>query len=304
MIVERQFKLLLSFYFPDLHTAIDWSVEPKFLDQEFQKIIGDNETSDRRVDKLVSVRLKDGTDVWLLIHIEVQNAPDDQFDRRMFIYFYRIYDKYERYPVSLAILTDEDGEWRPTQHQHTHFGCTITLDFPTIKLLDYDQNALLESDNPFAFVTLAHLQTMEAGRSDNRRMDTKYRLMKLLFEQGYGKQEIRDLFLFIDWILLLPPVLEQQLQERVATLTEGKNMEYISSWEQIALERGEIKGRVETILRQLRIKFGELSSEIEERLKAINDVERLDEIADGLIVADSLDDLALDDDPAEILLDG
>ena len=201
-------------------------------------------------------------------------------------------------------MTDEDERWRPVQHRHTQFGCTITLDFPTIKLLDYDQDALLQDDNPFALVTLAHIQTMEAGRSDERRMTTKLRLLQLLFARGYDDIEIRDLFLFIDWILLLPPVLEQKIQEQVATFTEGKNMEYISSWEQIALERGEIKGRVETILRQLRIKFGELSSEMEDRLKAIKDMERLDEIADGLIVADSLDDLALDDNHAEMSSDG
>ena len=39
----------------------------------------------------VKVRLKDGTEEWLLIHVEVQGTHEEDFDRRMFRYFYRLY---------------------------------------------------------------------------------------------------------------------------------------------------------------------------------------------------------------------
>ena len=84
-----------AFSMPDLHEQIDYSVEPVFLEQEFDKLISDlKKRGIRFCDKLVKVRLKDGTDKWLFIHIEIQKNPNSGLPLRMFIYFYRIYDKY------------------------------------------------------------------------------------------------------------------------------------------------------------------------------------------------------------------
>jgi hypothetical protein len=46
------------------------------------------------VDKLVKVHLKDGKEEWLLVHIEVQGYPDEEFSERMFRYFYKIFDRH------------------------------------------------------------------------------------------------------------------------------------------------------------------------------------------------------------------
>lgn len=298
MIVERQFESCLLFYFPHVHAVIDWTVEPKFLDQELQKIIGDGEAQNRRVDKLVEVQLQDGSGVWLLIHIEIQNSKDGVFEERMFIYFYRIYDKYKRYPISLAILTDDDANWRPTQHHHTALHCAITLDFPTVKLLDYDLDALEKSTNPFALITKAHLETAASGKSDKRRYATKFRLMRMLFKSGYTRQEIQDLLLFINWILQLPPELEQQLRHDVAAVDPKEKEMYITNWDRImfdqGIEEGKIQGRIEMILRQLKLKFGSVSSETETQLSRIEDIDKLDEIGDSLLTINSLDELALE----------
>ena len=40
-------------------------------------------------DKLFRVHLRNGTDLLLLIHIEVQSQHDPDFARRMFVYYYR-----------------------------------------------------------------------------------------------------------------------------------------------------------------------------------------------------------------------
>jgi len=49
----------------------------------------------------------------VLIHIEVQGYPDADFEERMFIYYYCIFDKYKTKVVSLAILTDVNKKYRP-----------------------------------------------------------------------------------------------------------------------------------------------------------------------------------------------
>ena len=53
---------LLELTFPDVAASIDWSVEPKSLEQELREITPDSEVGAKRVDKLLKVRLLDGTD--------------------------------------------------------------------------------------------------------------------------------------------------------------------------------------------------------------------------------------------------
>ncbi len=74
----------------------------EFLDKELQKLIRESITKERRVDKLVKVWLKNGETAVLYIHIEVQAQYDSEFKERMFIYHYRLYDRYGPNVVSLA----------------------------------------------------------------------------------------------------------------------------------------------------------------------------------------------------------
>src|SRR6266852_493341 len=121
----------------------------------------------RYADKLFKVWLKDGQEAWILIHVEVQSQHDDEFPERMFVYHYRLYDRYRRPVVSLAVLGDELANWRPNRFGYSLCGCTMGLEFPVVKLLDHgaDLAALEASTNPFAPLVLAHLQTL-ATRQD------------------------------------------------------------------------------------------------------------------------------------------
>ena len=48
----------------------------------------------RMVDKLVRVQLQDGREQWVLVHVEVQMQPAIGFPERMFVYHYRIRDRF------------------------------------------------------------------------------------------------------------------------------------------------------------------------------------------------------------------
>ena len=97
--VEHHFSEFMEFYFPDAYAQIDWSKEHVFLDQELRAVVQDAELGKRFVDKLVRVTLLNGDEKWIYIHIEVQGAKQAGFAKRMFVYNYRIYDRYDK-PVS------------------------------------------------------------------------------------------------------------------------------------------------------------------------------------------------------------
>src|SRR5262249_5202591 len=98
----------LAFFYPVIHDEIDWRRGYESLDKELQQITRDGGTGRRLADKLFKVWREDGSEAWLLIHIEVQGEPERAFPERMFVYSYRIYDRYRRPVVSLAVLCDDN----------------------------------------------------------------------------------------------------------------------------------------------------------------------------------------------------
>ncbi|MDQ7033010.1 MAG: Rpn family recombination-promoting nuclease/putative transposase [Desulfonauticus sp.] len=104
--IEVYFSEFLEFFFPEILRDIDLERGYEFLDKELQKIVQDSEVGKRLADVLIKVYLRDGTEKWLLIHVEVQGYYEKEFAKRMFVYNYRIFDRYDRDVVSLAILAD------------------------------------------------------------------------------------------------------------------------------------------------------------------------------------------------------
>jgi hypothetical protein len=254
--IETYFPDFMAFFFPQIHADIDWSRGFEFLDQELQQVVRDAELGKRLADKLVRVWRLSGEETWVLIHIEVQSAEQAEFSFRMYVYNYRLGDKYNVPIVSLAILGDERSSWRPQQYQRQLWGCSVDFQFPIAKLLDYGRNwqTLEESRNPFAVVVMAHLKAQETRNDGQQRKLWKFTLIRRLYEQGYERQDILNLYRFIDWLLELPEGLELAFQREIEQFEQERQMTYISSIEQNAARK-----EVEAFLVA---RFGELDAEL------------------------------------------
>ena len=88
--IELYFHEFMDFFFPALAPQIDWQQDHEFLDKELQQIVRDADLGRRWADKLVKVWLLDGTETWILIHIEVQSQYQADFAQRMYTYNYRL----------------------------------------------------------------------------------------------------------------------------------------------------------------------------------------------------------------------
>ena len=64
----------IDFFLPIIYPYIDKNIPPTFLDKEFHEIIKDLTLGKTVKDKLMSVKLIDGNDCCLIIHIEVQSS--------------------------------------------------------------------------------------------------------------------------------------------------------------------------------------------------------------------------------------
>ena len=292
--IERYFEDFILFFFPQAHEEIEWSRGHEFLDKELQQVVRDAELGLRLVDKLVKIYRTGGSEAWVLIHVEVQSQSESGFAERMYVYNYRIYDRYKRTVVSLAVLGDESRSWKPNQFGYELWGCEVNFKFPIVKLLDYQQEwSILESSrNPFATVVMAHLKAQETRDNRYRRFEWKLTLTRRLYEQGYSREDVINLFQFIDWIMSLPEELEQEFWREVRNLEEEKRMPYITSVERIATEKGIQQGMrtglLEGIELGLRLKFGSEGLRILPEISLIQDVEQLRAILSLLQTADTL----------------
>src|SRR5271156_1964014 len=92
----------LTSFFADIHADIDWSRGYQSLDKEFQKIARRAKVGKRLADKLFKVWLSDGSEHWLLIHVEIQGDYEKGFPERMFDYNAAARQLYNKHVVSLA----------------------------------------------------------------------------------------------------------------------------------------------------------------------------------------------------------
>ncbi len=119
--IEIYFQEFMEFFFPEIAKDIDFEKGYEFLDKELEKVTKDAEIGKRLADILVKVYLRDGSEKWLLIHIEVQGYYDRDLPKRMFIYNYRIFDRYGVDVVSLAaILADDVKSFKADRYERVY----------------------------------------------------------------------------------------------------------------------------------------------------------------------------------------
>ncbi|MEI6442907.1 MAG: transposase [Nostocales cyanobacterium ELA583] len=271
--VEQYFEPFLAFFFPEIQAEIDWTRGYEFLDQELQQLIRESEVGKQFVDKLIKVWLNDGKETWLLIHLEIQSQVDTGFAKRMFSYHYRIFDRYGQEVVSLAILGDSQASWRPQEYSYGRWGCRLSLQFPTVKLLDYQPRWLeLEaSDNPFAVLVMAHLRTQATTKDLTGRLRWKLSLVKRMYELGYSRDKILQLFDLIDRLMALPPNLDLNFKTELQRFEAEQKMRYVSSIERLGISEG-IQQSIASIVEA---RFNYVPPELVEQLNQIYDNESL-----------------------------
>lgn len=291
-ILDLLFVEFMAFFFPAASTQIDWSRGHEYLDKELQKITTDASTGRRTVDKLVKVYLLNGAELWVLVHVEVQMQPETEFPERLFVYNYRIRDRFGVRCATFAVLTDDDARWRPTRYEDSLLGTVLRMDFATAKLLDLEQDwAPLEaSANPFAVVVMAHAKHRATRRNPHERLTWKLDLTKSLYRRGYDRSQVIALYRFLDWVMTLPDELARAYVDAMDDFEREQKMTYLSYAERLAqekgfeqgIEQGVRAGRIQAIVRQLQRLFGPLAEEDQAAIEGLP-TPQLDHLSEDLL---------------------
>ena len=290
--LSEYFDSFLDFFFSPIYQQIDWTKIPQALDKELQQITASSDTEKCIADKLYQVWLLDQQEIWILIHIEIQSQYDRDFSQRMYIYNYRAFDLYQKPVVSLAILGDERVNWRPNRYEFKFGGYELMLNFPMVKLLDYDSRweDLVLSTNPFAMIVMAHLKTKATTANPEQRAESKWLLVRGLYDRGLEREQIIKLFQIIDRMMTLPNPLQQSLDFKIQKFEEERTMPLLSNMELRGLEIGALRKAQDDIKTVLQIRLGQVPSDIEEALNNISDLSILEEMLKSAVIVNSLDE--------------
>ena len=243
-IIQKYFEDGMKLLYPELDKIIDYKKGYKFLDKEISEIIGSNKKNKKVVDSLVEVHLKNGEEKWLLLHIEFQQAKEKEFEIRIYIYNYRIFNKYKKETISFVILGDKDKNWRPNEYKIEYPEFLLHFKYKLVKLIDFEtkKDELLKSKNPFALIILSHLKRLEAGNDVVKQFRIKKELVKNLYNLGFNKNDIRNIIEFIDCLFQLPKELEEEYIEEIRKYEEVKRMPLMLTAEKLGIEKGIKKG--------------------------------------------------------------
>ncbi|MFO5492587.1 MAG: hypothetical protein ACLBM6_08585 [Cuspidothrix sp.] len=112
---------------------------------------------------------------------------------------------------------------------------------------------------------------------------TELSLVRMLLESGLSRQDIRQLFRFIDWIMVLPEELAISFKTEIKSYEEARKMRYVTSIERLAKQEGIEEGLQEgrqlgviqssqdSVIEVLETRFGQVPITIIDAVNNIND---------------------------------
>lgn len=254
VVMEEVFDDLLRFVHVDADQVYDLDRGFEFLEKELAEIDPEPaEASDTRfADKLVKVYHRDGEEEWVLMHVEIQGDTADRatFAGRMFRYFYRILDRFNRPVSALAVFTGRDGRRMPGVYKYRYRRTRVLYEYQAISILDYPDRELEKSGNPFALVVLAAKTALLAGRvPETELLERKVAIGVGLMRKGFSVRKVRAIFRFLEnTVLFENRELNRNFRERIQLCDKSNVMgidEYVrQEGIEIGLEEGIEKGIV------------------------------------------------------------
>ena len=268
------FQEFIELFFPDFYPMIDFN-ETEFLSEE---IFTDIQSKEKKyIDILAKVKAF-GEPSGILIHVEPQSYYREHFNKRMYKYYNRLFEKYDRKIMPIVIFAHNRKAEEPDNFEITLFGTydVVKFKFFKIQLKTMNWKDYINSNNPVAAALLSKM-----NYSKKERVSLKAEFLRMLLKMKLDPARMTLLHVFFDTYIKLNLVEEEELREVIkASLEEEKILEMITIYE----KRGREEGRQEAI-RELILKLLDkhgLSFEINKTLAGFN-LTQLEKVAEKIL---------------------
>ena len=299
---DRLFKELIETFFLDfvdlfLPEVVEYLERDSlsFLDKELFNDITSGESHE--ADLVVKGRFK-GKEAFFLIHIEAQSSREQDFARRMFRYFARLYDKYDIPVYPIAIFSYNSPQ---TLENNIHIVAfpdrTINhFSYRPIQLNCLNWRDFIDKRNPVAAALMSKMMI-----APDERVRVKLECLRLLATLRLDPARMKLISGFVDvYLKLTASENDLFLRELEQTSTETKEtiMQIVTSWMEEGIELGIQQGIQQgmqqegfsIVLRLLVRKFSLLPDKEVDLLRSLS-VSKLEELSDALLDFSSFDEL-------------
>ena len=207
---------------PRLHDAVDWSVPPVHLEQElFNALKGKYKIKNKRkfTDKLVKLSLKSGKEHLVLLHAEAQHEPEDDFNKRMYVYRSLIFLRYDIEDITaIAIFTGAPPDASTLIYHHEIFETELIYKFKSYVCVQQNEAELLKSDNPFAIATLAAMYAYQTRNAPKKRFTFKQKLFNLANQKNIPFEKLVKTLIFVRDLIHLTQPLENEFAAKDSSI--------------------------------------------------------------------------------------
>jgi predicted transposase/invertase (TIGR01784 family) len=238
---DRLFKELISTFFTEFIElflpAIACDIDKKSIQFLPEEVLVDVTAGDKKIiDLLAKVKYQE-KDTFFLIHVEAQSYTQQDFAKRMFKYFARLYEKYDL-PIYPVVIFSFDEPLRPEPKIHSitfHNLDVLKFEFAAIQLNRISWQDYLNQQNPIAAALMAKMNI-----SPEERPQVKAECLRLLTTLKLDPARMQLISGFVDTYLNLNEAEEQTFKAVISTMgleEREEYMEIITSWERKALEK-------------------------------------------------------------------
>ncbi len=208
----------LAVVHPILYAAVDKTVEPVFLEQEMinsmrgkYKIIG----KEKKTDKLVRLRLLNGEDFYVYVHLEVQDDLKDEFPERIYIYRSLISLRYMTQKITtIVIFTGKSPSEKHKVFKEECFNSTLLYSYTSYVIADQVEAKLEKMNNPFALAVLAAKYTINTEGDARRRLMFKQKVFELAQKKQFSVEKMEELLSFVFDYMLLSEDMENEFMAK------------------------------------------------------------------------------------------
>lgn len=199
--VEENLPDFLRFIYPNADALFDFSRGLTMMDKELLAIVPDREQKKgkRVADLLVKAYLRDGTEKYILINLELEGSDDKALAERIYRYNVRIWDRYGVPVASIVFFTGHRKQPRPVAYRREVLDTLIDFRYRGVHIFDKTEGELLAMDNICAFVALACQKSLLEGKVPDEELgEDRSTIARALIETGkYDKDRIIGFLVFL-----------------------------------------------------------------------------------------------------------
>jgi hypothetical protein len=128
-------------------------------------------------------------------------------------------------------------------------------------------------------VVRAHLAALRTRNDLEARYTQRVALVRRLYEEGFSQKDVVFIHGLIDRLMILPRPLMIRFKQELFTIEKDKNMPYVDTLTRMSLQEGREEGSLaqarESVIEALEIRFGEVSTDLRERITALDNLRTL-----------------------------